>query len=150
ARQLQVEVGDDIALTFARGNESAEGLPLIRVFTVTSLVKHGIYQKDLRFIYLNINDLGELLGVGNKVNTIIIAQENANVPLESLEGIRQAQKDLRMQLDSGYLVRPFWSEYSFLIEAVKVEKFSISLILQLIVVVAVFNIIAFVIYIMEK
>ena len=32
----------------------------------------------------------------------------------------------------------------------KVEKFSISLILQLIVVVAVFNIIAFVIYIMEK
>jgi len=33
---------------------------------------------------------------------------------------------------------------------VKVEKFSISLILQLIVVVAVFNIIAFVIYIMEK
>jgi ABC-type lipoprotein release transport system permease subunit len=47
-------------------------------------------------------------------------------------------------------VRPFWNEYDFLIEAVKVEKFSISLVLQLIVVVAIFNIIAFVIYIMEK
>jgi hypothetical protein len=47
-------------------------------------------------------------------------------------------------------VRPFWSEYSYFIEAVKIEKLSITLILQLIVVVAVFNIIAFVIYIMEK
>jgi ABC-type lipoprotein release transport system permease subunit len=57
---------------------------------------------------------------------------------------------VREQLDSEFIVRPFWNEYDFLIEAVKVEKFSISLILQLIVVVAVFNIIAFVIYIMEK
>lgn len=150
SRQLKANVGDEIALTFARGNETAEGLPLIRVFKVEGLVKHGIYQKDLRFVYLNRKELGELLGVGDKVNTVVLATEKANVPLKTLDGIREAQQELRMQLESEFLVRPFWSEYSFLIEAVKVEKFSISLILQLIVVVAVFNIVAFVIYIMEK
>ena len=150
SKQLGAKTGDDIALTFARGNESAEALPSIRVFTVGGVIKHGIYQKDLRFVYLNRGDLSELLGVGNKINLLILAMEKANIPLESLDSIQKSQQDLRMKLEPDFLVRPFWNEYSFLIEAVKVEKFSISLILQLIVIVAVFNIVAFVIYIMEK
>lgn len=150
AKQFKVQVGDDIALTFGRGNEAASALPMVKLFTVSGIVKHGIYQKDLRFVYLKRTDLAELLELGNKVNQIILATEDVNKPLESLDSIRESQQKLRLEMESEYLVKPFWNEYSFLIEAVKVEKFSISLILQLIVVVAVFNIIAFVIYIMEK
>lgn len=150
AKQFQIKPGDQIALTFAKGNESAEGLPLIQTFTLSSVVKHGIYQKDLRFVYLNRSDLAELLELRNKINLVILATEDVEKPLESLDPITEDQLNLRSILPSEYVVRPFWNEYDFLIEAVKVEKFSISLILQLIVVVAVFNIIAFVIYIMEK
>lgn len=146
AKQMKAAVGDPIALTFGRGNE----LPLIQTFNLAGVIKHGIYQKDLRFVYLARADLSALLELDNRVNLLILSTEPVNIPLQSLDPIREKTMNLKGILSPEYIVRPFWNEYDFLIEAVKVEKFSISLILQLIVVVAVFNIIAFVIYIMEK
>jgi ABC-type lipoprotein release transport system permease subunit len=150
AKQLQVKVGDSIALTFAKGSASGSALPMVQVFPVAGIVKHGIYQKDLRFIYLNRRDVSELLELHDRINLVILTVKPTNLPLESLDVVKAKQQELRFHLDQDFLVRPFWNEYDFLIEAVKVEKFSISLILQLIVVVAIFNIIAFVIFIMEK
>lgn len=150
AKQLKAKVGDSVSLTFGRGNESGAALPMIQAFHVSGIVKHGIYQKDLRFVYVNRRDLSEALEVGDKINMLILATEETNRPLETLDHIRNEVMLLKSKLPMDYIIRPFWNEYDFLIEAVKVEKFSISLILQLIVVVAIFNIIAFVIYIMEK
>jgi ABC-type lipoprotein release transport system permease subunit len=150
ARQLNIKPGDSLALTFGKGNETAQSLPMIQNFKLSSVIKHGIYQKDLRCVYLKRKNLSELLGLGSKVNLLILATEPTYPPLQSLDPILKDQQHLLTQLESQYVVKPFWHEYDFLIKAVKVEKFSISLILQLIVVVAVFNIIAFVIYIMEK
>jgi ABC-type lipoprotein release transport system permease subunit len=150
AHALKVKVGDEIALTFGKGNESSQDLPTVRMFKISGLIKHGIYQKDLRLVYLPRMDLAQVLNVRDFINLLIITTQNPSQPLESLEIIQKDQQILRGELSPEYFVRPFWSEYSFLIEAVKVEKLSISLILQLIVVVAVFNIMAFVIYIMEK
>jgi ABC-type lipoprotein release transport system permease subunit len=150
ARALKVGPGDEIALTFGRGNESSESLPTVRQFKVSGLIKHGIYQKDLRLVYLLRKDLAQVLDVYEFINLLILTTQDPAKPLKSLDIIKNDQQKLRSQLSQEYFVRPFWSEYSFLIEAVKVEKLSISLILQLIVVVAVFNIMAFVIYIMEK
>lgn len=148
--QLKINIGDPVALTFGKGNESSDALPMIQTFTLSGVVEHGIYQKDLRFVYLDRKDLSEILELGNRINLVILATEEVNKPLQTLDTISEDRAILRGELNSDFLVRPFWDEYDFLIEAVKVEKFSISLILQLIVVVAVFNIIAFVIYIMEK
>ena len=150
ARALKVGPGDEIALTFGRGNESSDSLPTVRQFKISGLIKHGIYQKDLRLVYLLRKDLAQVLDVNEFINLLILTTQDPSKPLESLDIIKKDQQKLRGQLSQEYFVRPFWSEYSFLIEAVKVEKLSISLILQLIVVVAVFNIMAFVIYIMEK
>jgi ABC-type lipoprotein release transport system permease subunit len=150
AKLLQIKSGDEIALTLGKGNDASSALPSVKIFKVRGIVSHGIYQKDLRFVYLHRNDLSEFLGVGPRINLLIVSTQDPAIPLESLDTVKAAQEKLRMELTSDYFVKPFWSEYSFLIEAVKVEKFSISLILQLIVVVAVFNILAFVIYIMEK
>jgi len=150
ARALKVGAGDEIALTFGRGNESSQSLPTVRQFKISGLIKHGIYQKDMRLVYLPRQDMAELLDLRDYINLLILTTQDPAKPLDSLDRVRKDQQILRSQLSSEYFVRPFWSEYSFLIEAVKVEKLSISLILQLIVVVAVFNIIAFVIYIMEK
>ena len=139
-----------MALTFGRGNETSESLPSVKLFKVSGIIKHGIYQKDLRFVYLFRSDLADILDVKNWINLVIITLDDTSKPLKSMDTIRSAQQKIRKDLSADFLIRPFWSEYSFLIEAVKVEKLSISLILQLIVIVAVFNIVAFVIFIMEK
>lgn len=149
AKQFNIKVGDSLSLTFGKGNEAASLLPMIQTFRVTSLIKHGIYQKDLRFIYLDRSELGEILGLKKKINLIVVSTEKPG-ELKTLLPITNRTNDLKKTLDSEFLIKPFWDEYDFLIEAVKVEKFSISLILQLIVLVAIFNIVAFVIYIMEK
>jgi ABC-type lipoprotein release transport system permease subunit len=150
AKALNVSMGDSIGLTFGRGNEASEALPLIQTFTITGLVRHGIFQKDLRFVYLDRDDLSELLGLEDRVNLVILTTESLKKPLASLQSIEDHQRVLINELSPEFIVRPFWYEYDFLLQAVKVEKFSISLILQLIVLVAIFNIVAFVIYIMEK
>lgn len=150
ARALNVGPGDEIALTFGRGNESSDSLPTVRLFKISGLIKHGIYQKDLRLVYLSRKSLADVLDVKDWVNLVILTTQDPAKPLESLEVVQKDQQKLRRLLDQDFFVRPFWSEYTFLIEAVKVEKLSISMILQMIVVVAVFNIMAFVIYIMEK
>jgi ABC-type lipoprotein release transport system permease subunit len=53
-------------------------------------------------------------------------------------------------ISSPFVINENWKEYSTLIEAVAVEKKSISLVLQIIVVVSIFNILAFVLFLMEK
>jgi ABC-type lipoprotein release transport system permease subunit len=150
SKALNVKNGDNLALALGKGNESGGALPSIRVFQVADIIKHGIYQKDLRFVYLNRPELADLIGVGDKINMMILTYYPVNQAITDLDPISAKALDLRLGLIGDYRVRPFWDEYAFLIEAVKVEKFSISLILQLIVVVAVFNIIAFVIFVMEK
>ena len=149
AKQLQVKVGDHLALTFGRGNQALSGLPVVRSFEISSLISHGIYQKDLRFVYLDRKSMADILELGNNVNQLLVSlsKPNASADLERIETIVQR---LRFKLPENFVVKPFWGEYGYLLEAVKVEKVSISIILQLIVVVAVFNIAAFVIYIMEK
>lgn len=150
AKQLGLNVGDMVTLTLGRGNDSSESLPSVKTFRLGQIIKHGIYQKDLRFVYVKRSELADILNVKEKINLVILSVSDSTKPLDDLDLVKKYQLELRSHLTGEYLVRPFWSEYSFLIEAVKVEKFSISLILQLIVVVAVFNIVAFVIYIMEK
>lgn len=150
AKQFSLKAGDEIALTLGKGNAAAGALPGVKLFTVKGTVKHGIYQKDLRFVYVDRSHLGEVLGVDHRINMVILSIVDPLVPLESLDTVKLPQETLKRSLDPEFLIKPFWNEFSFLIEAVQVEKFSISLILQLIVVVAVFNILAFVIYIMEK
>lgn len=150
ATALNLKVGDELALTFGRGNEISGSMPLVKLLKVSSIVNHGIFQKDLRFVYMNRSELASLLGVGEWVNLVMLGMFPAKAEIQDLTVFKKYQQTLRSNLESDFRIRPFWDEYDFLIEAVKVEKLSISIILQLIVVVAVFNIIAFVIFIMEK
>jgi len=150
AEHLNLKIGGDVALTFSKGNASGSSLPGIKIFRVGNIVNHGIYQKDLRFVYADRKEISESLGLGDKINQFILSYQDPNVPMINLDFLSKPIENLKENLSYDFLIKPFWSEYSFLIEAVKIEKFSISLILQLIVIVAVFNILAFVIYTMEK
>jgi ABC-type lipoprotein release transport system permease subunit len=147
---LGLKIGDKLPITFGRGNLSNESLPGVKLFEISDIIHHGIYQKDLRFVYLMKNDVAEMIGVDQKINQLILNYFDINKPLDNLDSLEKPKEILQRNLDFDFFVRPFWAEYSFLIEAVKIEKFSITMILQIIVIVAVFNILAFIIYIMEK
>ncbi|MFA5583480.1 MAG: ABC transporter permease [Bacteriovoracaceae bacterium] len=147
-KHLSLKIGDNLAVTLGEGKDNS--LPIIKMFRVGSAIKHGIYQKDLRFAYVPKDDLANTLKVNDRINVGLISLFNPQMPISDLEIVEHHINEIQDELDSSFILKPFWAEYSYLIEAVKVEKFSISLVLQLIVVVAVFNILAFVIYIMEK
>lgn len=151
ASQLKLNLGDEVVLTFVSGNNEMNGLPILKRFVIGAIVKHGIYQKDLRLVYMERSQLQALLGVGNKINIISL-----NVPhhvggaKDSMEIISKFQYELKMLLGDSFAIKPFWNEFSALIEAVQIEKQAISLTLQTIVIISIFNVLAFVIFLNER
>jgi len=148
ATQLSLKVGDEVALALSRGNERVASLPKLSLYKVSQIISHGIYEKDLRFAYI---DLKTLRGVfDNKDVYNLIALNIPEGKAQTQEDIEFFAYDLETELGYPFVTRTFWSEFSGLIEAVEIEKISLSIILQLVVFISIFNIIAFILYINEK
>ncbi len=156
AAQLRLEVGNTVVVTFASGKKGFSKLPFLQRLTVSGIVSHGIYDKDLRFAYMNRSFLQNILGYEGKVNIVSLNvpeqfKVETNTGMDDILNFSGLINDKLDQLnDSAYIVKPYWMEFGGLIEAVKIEKFSITLILQLVVIIAIFNIAAFFIFINEK
>lgn len=144
ATQLQVKVGDELALVLAQNNKTPSGLPGINHLRVGAIVNHGLYLKDLRQAYLSPKALRNLSSIKDGKSNWASANTQSGQDLE------QARIKLAMSLGPDYLVRTFWFEFSTLLEAVKVEKLIIGLILQLVVIMASFNVVAFAGHLNEK
>lgn len=156
AKFLKVKEEDFITIAFGKGNKDLNGLPLLQRYKVVGLVDHGIYPKNLRLMYMNLSELQQVLGIENEVNMVALKIPEANTidfendPSLYTEKVQKTVGDLREALGYKYSVQAFWNEFSTLLSAVKHEKFMIGLILQLIVVISIFNIVAFVIFVNEK
>lgn len=155
ALQLKLKIGDSIVLALASGKSGFSNLPFLRRLKINDIVTHGIYDKDLRFVYIDKGFLQNSLVHTGKVNIVSLnvptnfypTMNDSDRIYDFAESVLQRLENLR---PSSFIVRPYWQEFSGLLEAVKIEKFSISLILQLVVVMAIFNVAAFFIYINEK
>ncbi|MBC76231.1 MAG: hypothetical protein CME64_09465 [Halobacteriovoraceae bacterium] len=144
AEELNLNIGDSIRLTFASDKMRDQAGAILKNYAVDSIVTHGIYEKDLRFVYISRNELLETFKYKQgAVNKLLVAGNDG-------ENFETSLSRLEQTLTTPYKVEPYWAEYKTLLKAVEVEKTSISLILQIIVVVAIFNVVAFIIYIMEK
>lgn len=156
AKFLKVSNDDFITIAFGKGNKDLNGLPLLQRYKVVGTVDHGIYPKNLRLMYMNLDELQHVLGIENEVNMIALKIPTSSKynfeshPSLYTEKIESTVNELREVLGYRYSVQAFWNEFSTLLSAVKHEKFMIGLILQLIVVISIFNIVAFVIFINEK
>jgi ABC-type lipoprotein release transport system permease subunit len=157
ALALSLVKGDSVVIAFANGNEQFSTLPLLIRLKISEIVEHGIYQKDLRFVYINQKTLQESLKLEGKVNTVLLnvpsvsgdARTNAGDNRDDSEIITNFRAKLIQTLPFDMVVKPYWSEYEYIVDAVKVEKNIISLILQLVVIIAMFNVLAFLIYLRE-
>lgn len=147
----KIKQGDEIVLAFGKGANEFKNMPALHRFRVKQIVEHGVYQKDLRSVYVNIAEVQNILELSTKVNMIILNVDKASIP----EGdehtfIEKKIVVLKGIFEDDFYFKPYWREFASLIEAVKAEKFMISLILQLIVIISIFNILAFIYFINEK
>jgi ABC-type lipoprotein release transport system permease subunit len=151
AKQLNLKIGDEITLAFAKGNNGVRNLPSLKRFKINSIVNHGIYQKDARLVYLIISEAQNILELSTKVNSIVLkvdySSENKN---EIEKNFKLVMDNLNLDIGHDFYLKPYWREFSSLIEAVKVEKVMIALILQLVVIISIFNVLAFIIFANEN
>jgi len=151
AKSFKIKKGDRVVLALATGNKSLSGRPLLKGFKVGQIISHGLHQKDKRLIYLMKGHLDSLLGLKGRVNMVsanlpLSFKENTLYEMNILKFIDKAQKVLEPQ----FFLRPYWEEFQPLLEAVKHEKFIITLILQLVVIISIFNVVAFIFFVNEK
>lgn len=149
AKTLGVKKGDEVVLVMAQGNRKLSGLPLLKKFDVLKIISHGIYQKDLRYAYMDRSELAQMLGTKGKINLIAL-----NVSEVESERTEERIQDVSYQLEDflgiDYRVKPYWVDFSSMLEAVEIEKVTISLILQIIVIISIFNVLSFVTFLNEK
>lgn len=151
SRFNKVNVGDEIVLAFGNGSAEFKNMPAISRFKVERIVNHGVYQKDSRMIYARLEDIQKSLGVSSRINMIAFNIDHTKLtPNNELKAIENKISELKLRFEPDFYFKPYWREFSSLIEAVQAEKVLISLILQLIVVISVFNVLAFIYFINEK
>lgn len=137
AEEWSLTEGAPLTLVLARGANSE--LPQFLELQVGQILTHGLYEKDSRLVYVPRQLLDEVLELYGKANLTLLKFR----PDHSIEEIEDQVLQLRQELDSDWLLRTSWYEFGGILEAVEVEKKSIAIVLQLIVLVAVFNIAAF-------
>jgi ABC-type lipoprotein release transport system permease subunit len=143
AKLHHLKVGDEIVLAFGRGNQEMKSLPTLVRLTISQIIHHGIYQKDSRLVYMRLDEIQRLLEFKNRINLVAMNIGDKHKIEESLLKLREL-------LGHSFSFKPYWKEFASLLEAVRIEKVMISLILQLVVVISVFNILAMIIFINEK
>lgn len=146
AESLKADKGESIVLSFAQGNNSLSALPSLRAFEVTGSVHHGVYQKDQRFVYADLKTLQTTLKLNGGVNSVIARLEQDATTTD----VENAVDELRSRIGANYTIRPYWSEFRTLLQAVKAEKVMIGLVLQVIVVIAIINAAGFIIFLSES
>ena len=143
AKAHRVEIGDNLVLALASSKAKNQGSAVLKDMEVKGIIKHGIYEKDMRFIYMNKPHLEKLLDYKSSVSNMGL------VKIESFSNLEASIRELKKVFIDEFQFEPYWREFDVLLNAVQVEKKSISLVLQLIVVVAILNIVAFILYISE-
>lgn len=138
AKDWNLAIGDAFTLVFARGSQA--DMPELLNLKVSGFIKHGIHEKDQRLVYVERSFLQTTLKLKNKFNIGLIRLQG-----DSIHQLEQRVENLSDSMRSPWIIKPSWQEFSGLLEAVAVEKKSIAIVLQLIVIVAVFNIAAFLI-----
>lgn len=153
-QKLGIQIGDEITLALSGSKQSDIGAPRIVSLQVADIVEHGIHQKDLRTVYLNKSELSKWMDFKGKVNIVSLKLDTpisfGKDPSTYSREIQEKFERLRDILGEEYIVRPFWQDFKYLIEAVEAEKTMIALILQLVVVISIFNVVAFIIFINER
>ena len=88
---LGLAIGDEVVLTFASNSRSSQGSPVLKSFVVSSSVKHGVYEKDMRYVYLKRETL---------LDTLNYNPDTANMALIKVNKIKKID-ELKVAIDAS-------------------------------------------------
>ena len=126
ASRLGVKLEDNISLISAAYKDG-------KTFRVAGIFTTGMYEYDTNLVYIDMKKAQDFLGTGDMVSGVAVRVDDAF----NVDGVK---KLLKMKLRPGYIVRSWVDMNRNLLDAIKLEKTVMFIILTLIVVVACFNI----------
>jgi len=134
AKNLGLWLGDEAVLVSPQGTATGMGLlPKMKKFKVTGLVRTGYYEFDNTMAYCSLEAAGGFFGLGGGANGL-------GIRLKNIKTAGPAAADLRRALGFSYTVKTYADMNKTLFAALKLEKFVMSMVLALIILVATFNI----------
>ena len=136
ARFLWLSVGDTVDLIVPQGELTPFGsLPKRKRFKVDGIFKTGLWDYDMRFVYLSMKEAQQFLNIPDVAHAIAVYVQN----LDHTEIVMNA---IQKSLSSPYMLWDWKQRHGSLFKALKLEKTVMFLILTIIIIVAAFNIIA--------
>lgn len=140
AFQLGLRVGDMVNVLVPDTTQGLAGfLPRTKRFKVTGIFSLGAPEIDQSYAYMNIKNAGKLLRMGNSVHGIRVRYQDL---FQSGNLILQDRNQVNEQLQKKFASNNWTNSYGTLFKAINMEKFLVSMLLSLVVVVAVFNIVS--------
>ncbi|MDP2913625.1 MAG: ABC transporter permease, partial [Candidatus Omnitrophota bacterium] len=140
ADKLNARTGDNLSLvspTAAKPRELMSMISTFRVegknFKVKGIFTSGMYEYDMNLVYIGLTEAQELLGIKDMAS-------GAAIKVDDLLNVAAVRSDLQAALGFPYFVRTWADTNRNLLEAIKLEKTVMFIILTLIVTVACFNI----------
>ena len=131
AGKLNIKLGDEVSLIVPSSVRllSSEG----KKFRVTGTFASGMYDYDMNVMYTSISNAQSLLGVKDMASGI-------SIRVDELFNVEGAKKELQAKMGFPYFVRTWVDSNRNFLEALKLEKTVIFIMVTLTIIVACFNI----------
>jgi lipoprotein-releasing system permease protein len=131
AGNMAIDIGDNVVLISP--SSMAGGLPKMKRFTVSGLLKTGYYEFDNSIAYTDLESASDFLGLAGGITGI-------SVKLNNLDDADKVAPLIQNIVGYNFTVRTFAQLNSTLYAALKLEKAMMFIILSLIILVASLNI----------
>ncbi len=134
AKNIGAWVGDEVILVSPKAISTSIGVfPKMKKFRITGLIRTGYYEFDSGMAYTDISPVSNFFGLKGGVNGLGLM----------LSDIKHADKiaiSMKSKLGLPFIVKTYADMNRTLFSALKLEKFIMTIILALIILVATFNI----------
>ena len=144
ASKLNIKIGSRVFIIATVGMPSPTNQPNVKPFKVIGIYESGLKEYDDVILYSDLGTVQKLFGMGHNVTGI-------EVMLDNIDNIKNATVKIRHILGYPFYPRSVFQIYKGIFTWVELQKKPIPLVLGLIVIVAAFNVIAFLLMIvLEK
>lgn len=131
AENMGLDIDDEVVLVSPQG--LAGGLPKMKRFKVTGLLKTGYYEFDNTIVYTDLQNASDFLGLKGAVTGL-------NVKIKNLDKADETSAQITNTIGYQYTVKTYAQLNQTLYAALKLEKTVMFIILFLIIIVAALNI----------
>ena len=131
AENMALDIDDEVVLVSPQG--LAGGLPKMKRFKVTGLLKTGYYEFDNTIVYTDLQNASDFLGLKGAVTGL-------NIKIKNLDKADEVSAQITNIIGYQYTVKTYAQMNQTLYAALKLEKTVMFIILFLIIIVAALNI----------